>query len=171
MRRMRTTLPALVGLMVAAASVTMAQAGNPPVQRPGQQRPTQQPQSPQQIQQHQQMMTQMQETMQRVTQLQQRAHQLAQNAQQHVQTRAQVSEQERLMLRTCEAFEQQAQQLRQLGDRTQDMIRSREFQRDRDTQRDMDRLRQHLNTMATELDGSLKLMERLQQRLHVPAVP
>ena len=82
-----------------------------------------------------------------------------------------LSEQERLMLRTCEAFEQQAQQLRQLGDRTQDMIRSREFQRDRDTQRDMDRLRQHLNTMATELDGSLKLMERLQQRLHVPAVP
>ena len=175
MRRTRTTLYALIGLMAAATSVTMAQAGNPPVQRPGQQRPAQPPQNPQQIQQqqqqHQQMMTQMQQTVQRMTQLQQRAHQLAQNAQQHVQTRTQATEQERLMLRTCEALDQQAQQLRTFGDRTQDMIRSRDFQRDRDMQRDMDRLREHLNTMATELDGSLKLMERLQQRLHVPVAP
>jgi hypothetical protein len=177
MKRMRTALSALLVLAVAPASVAMAQAGKPPVQPQGQQRPgqaAQRPQAPQtqqQQQQHQRMMTQMQETMQRVTQLQQRAHQLSQTAQQRVQGRAQVTEQERLMQRTCEALDQHAQQLRMLGDRAQDMIRSRDFQRDQEMQRDMDRLRQHLNTMANELDGSLKLMERLQQRVHAPATP
>lgn len=185
MSRHRPMLAAVLALLT-ATSVVGAQAGPPPAQRgqrPPAQQPAQRPQTPprqpqqtpqqiqQQQQQHQQMMAQMQETVQRMTQLQQRAHQLAQGTQQQLQARARVTEQERLMLRTCEALDQQAQQMKGLAERTQDMIRSRDFQRDRDMQRDMDRLRQHLNTMASELDGSLQLMERLQQRLHTPPTP
>ena len=113
------------------------------------------------------MMAQMQETVQRMTQLQERAHQLAQGAQQQMQqsqARSQATEQQRLMLRTCEAFDQQAQQMRMLAERAQEMIRSREFQGDGEMQRDMTQLRERLHAMANELDGALRLMERVRQR-------
>lgn len=162
MTRTRFMLVALIGLGATMANVAAAQ-GNPPARPPGQQQPSQM--QTQQMQMHQQMMVQMQDMVQRMTQLQQRAHQLAQGLQQQTQNRAQMTEQHRLMVGTANALDQNAQQLRTLAERAQDMIRSRDFQRDQDMQRDMDRLRQHLNTMATALDGSLQVMERLQQRL------
>jgi len=110
------------------------------------------------------MMAQMQETVQRMNQLQERAHKLAQQAQEQVQDRARMTERERLMLRTSESFEQHAQQLKVVADRTHDMIRNQDFQGDQEMQRDMDRLRVHLNTMAGQLDESLQLMERLRLR-------
>jgi cysteinyl-tRNA synthetase len=110
------------------------------------------------------MMAKMQETVQRMNQLQERAHKLTEQAQLQVQDRARMTERERLMLRTSESFEQHAQQLKEVAERTQDMIRSRDFQRDQQMQRDMDRLREHLNTMGTQLDESLQLMERLRLR-------
>jgi hypothetical protein len=110
------------------------------------------------------LMNQMQETVQRMSQLQTRAQQLAQNARQQVQNRAQVTERERLMLGTCEGFENQARQMHQLAERAQEMIRSREFTQDRVMRRDMEQLRKRLHTMANELEESLKLMERVRTR-------
>jgi cysteinyl-tRNA synthetase len=151
--------------LVALAAVAALQPISALAQRTGQQRPpVSQQQAQQQQQQHVQMMAQMQETVQRMNQLQERAHKLAQQAQLQVQDRARMTERERLMLRTSESFEQHAKQLSVVAERTQDMIRSRDFQRDQEMQRDMDRLREHLNTMATQLDESLQLMERLRLR-------
>lgn len=112
------------------------------------------------------MMTQMQETMRRMEQVQQRTHQATQATQQQLRTRAQVSEQERLMLRAYESLDENARQLHALAQRSQDMIRSRDFQRDREMQRDMDRLRQHMEGMATQMEATLQTMERLRLRLN-----
>ena len=158
MSRLRISLAALAAVAAMQPAFALAQ-------RTGQQRPPQtQQQAQQQQQQHVQMMAKMQETVQRMNQLQDRAHKLAQQAQEQVQDRARMTERERLMLRTSESFEQHAQQLKVVAERTQDMIRSRDFQRDREMQQDMDRLREHLHTMAAQLDDSLQLMERLQLR-------
>ena len=124
----------------------------------------QQPQGAAQQQQHQTMMTMMRETVQRMDRLQVRAQQLVKSAQQQIQNKATVTERERLMLRTTEAFDAQIGHMKTLAERAEEMIRSREFQRDRDMQQDMDQLRQRLGTMANELEESLKLMERVRQR-------
>lgn len=168
----RIVLAALVAALAAAPVLALGQGqpGAPRQQpRPQGQQAQQQAQSQQVL--HQQMMTRMQETVQRMTQLQQRAQQLAQGAQLQVRDRAQVTEQQRLMLRTCEALDQQAQQMKMVAERSQEMIRSRDFQRDKDMQRDMDRLRERLNKMADELDGSLQLMERVRQRTQTQVPP
>ena len=160
----RQTLAALAAATLVTGTAWAQGGGKAPPQ--GQQaRPAQTAARQQQMQQqHQQMMTQMQETVQRMTQLQERAHQLAQGAQQQMQNRAQATEQQRLMLRTCEAFDLQAQQMKMLAERAQEMIRSREFQGDGEMQRDMNQLRERLHAMANEMDGALKLMERVRQR-------
>jgi glucose/arabinose dehydrogenase len=154
MRRLHLTLSAVLAAVALQPLAALAQR-------------TGQPQVPQQQQQqHAQMMAQMQRTVQRMTHLQERAHHLAQVARESMQNRVSVTEQERLMARATESFEQNARHLKALAERTQDMIRSRDFQRDREMQRDMARLHDHLDAMAARLDESLQVMERVRQRSH-----
>jgi uncharacterized protein (DUF885 family) len=158
----RHALPLLGALLLAAPALASQQAGR---QSQAPRTPTQaRPQDPTQTAQQTRLMTRMQETLQRTTQLQERAHQLAEAARRQVQERAQVTERERLMLRTCEGFEGQAQQLRQLATRAQEMMQHRDFAGDREMQRDMDRLRTRLHEMADGLEESLQLMERIRTR-------
>lgn len=116
---------------------------------------------------------QMQQTVQRMGQIQQRAQALATAMRTQAQTRTQATERERLMLGTCEALEQQARQMHQVGERAQEMMRNREFAGDRQMQRDMEQLRRRLQTMADEMDGALQLMERVRTRTRTtdPAAP
>jgi hypothetical protein len=48
------------------------------------------------------------------------------------------------------------------------MQRDRVFLRDREMQRDMDRLREHLSSMAAQMESTLQTMERMQKRLTPP---
>jgi hypothetical protein len=156
--------------ITALASVLGAQGG---------QRPNPAGQGAQQVQQQQmtaqqtRLSQQMQETVQRMSQIQQRAQTLAAAMRTQTQARTQLGERERLMLGTCDALEQQARQMHQLGARAQEMMRSREFAGDREMQRDMDQLRRRLHTMASEMDETLQLMERVRQRTRTadPAAP
>lgn len=119
-----------------------------------------------QNQRHQQMQQQMQDMAQRMSRIHDRAHQLSQSMQQQMQqNQAQQGEHQRLMLRTCQATEETARQMREMAERAREMQQSREFQGDRDMQRDMDRLRQHMDTMAGDMENTLRIMERMQERL------
>ncbi len=141
------------------------QAGQQHAQQP------QQAQRQAQVAQQQRLATQMQTMVQRMTQLQTRAQTLADGIRSQTRNRIQTTERERLMLGTCEALEGQARQMRQLAERAHEMAGSREFGGDRLMQRDMEQLRQRLQTMANELEGSLQLMERVRQRTQAAPVP
>lgn len=172
---MKVRTPFIQGAVALAvvASTLAAQGGQnrPPAGTQG----TQQVQQQQMTAQQTRLTQQMQETVQRMNQIQQRAQTLATAMRTQTQTRAQVTERERLMQGTCDALEQQARQMHQLGERAQEMMRSREFAGDRQMQRDMEQLRRRLHTMANEMDGTLQLMERLRERERTrtttPAVP
>ena len=154
------------GMVVILSGTLWAQggqgrSGSPQTGQAAQQQVQQQAQTAQQTR----LTQQMQQTVQRMGQLQQRAQTLATAMRTQAQTRTQATERDRLMLGTCDALEQQARQMRQLGERAQEMMQNREFASDPQMRRDMERLRQRLHTMADEMDGSLQLMERMRERV------
>lgn len=80
-------------------------------------------------------------------------------AQQYMQTRQQQAQ-----------MQQMAQRMDRIQERAQELQRHQDFQNDRDMQRDMDRLRQHMDTMAGEMENTIQTMERMQKRLG-PSTP
>lgn len=176
---MRFGTHALTLLALAVAAGTLGAQGKPPAQPRGQRQPQGQKQSQMQQQEQQRRqqraqeraMLQAQDMVQRTSRIRDRAHQANQNAQQ-IMEQAQAQERHRyqLMAGTCQSAAQTADQVHELALRAQEMQRDQEMLRDRDMQRDMDRLRQHVQTMADQLDGSLLAMERMQKRLGQPTV-
>jgi hypothetical protein len=114
-------------------------------------------------------MAQMQDMAQRMSRIHDRAHQLSVQMQRQSQEQARMTDRERLMQQSCDALAATAQQMQWLTERAREMQRDRDMLRDQDMQRDMERLHQHLRAMATDMEGSLETMERMQQRIHKPA--
>ncbi len=65
-------------------------------------------------------------------------------------------------------MERMAQDMNRLMEHSRSMIQDQQFLRDREMQRDMERLHEHMNGMADQMENTLRVMERLQQRLHQP---
>ncbi|MEE9132288.1 MAG: hypothetical protein V3U13_01890 [Gemmatimonadota bacterium] len=106
---------------------------------------------------------------QRMNRVMERANQFNQEmARQMQQSQGQYLEQHREMRRVGESMERMAQDMNRLMEHSRSMIQDQKFLRDREMQRDMERLHEHMNGMADQMENTLRVMERLQQRLHQP---
>lgn len=81
-----------------------------------------------------------------------------------------IRAQQRLMLQMTESIGTMAGQSRNLLVQAEDLDTGDYPIRDRDMDRDMDQLRERLGAIADEMEGSLEIMERMNQRLEQVAM-
>ncbi len=133
------------------------------------------------MQQMQQQMARMQDMMQRMNQMQDRIHQMDQSLMQQMdQLRTRDQDQARDMARDQDRDRlMQHQQLHDMLQTTGDMVRQMTrgmeqlrrmsgqpgFGSDPAMARNMEQLQERFRNMADQMDGSLKLMEQMQERL------
>jgi len=182
---MARTMTMAAALLTFGATFAGAQGGQPKKQPgPPGQKTQQQGGEVQRIQQQSQIRIQQQtqaRIQERVQQLDEMSRDMARirnqaqagsrQMQQHMeQNQANVTNRERMLKDNYDALAATADQLTTLADRTRDMQRDRDMQHDmvgdRDMDRDMDRLHDHLRTLSTDLDSTLRDMDRLRTRIH-----
>lgn len=153
--RLRSLLVALLMLGVATIGPPAAWA-----QQQGQQQG-------QQTQRQMQDMQQMQAHMQRMTQLMQRTHTMSQQMQQRMQDaqNEQQRQQMQQMQRLGEHFHAMAGEMKNAMERNQAMMQNKEMMRNREMERDMSQLRNHMNELTEEMENTVRLMERMTNRM------
>lgn len=132
-----------------------------------QQRPQGQQQAQQAAMQQQQQQQAMQAMVERMNRLVDRANLMSQHVAQQLQQRGQVRDQDRALQQLCDSYGDMARQMQQSMDRIHQLTQDPTWQADPDMQRDMDRLREHVGTMADQLDEALNIMDRVTQRLRI----
>lgn len=91
-------------------------------------------------------------------------------AQAQVRDQNRVRNQQRVMLQMTEAIGSMAGQCRNLLVQSEDVDLDEFPIQDRDMERDLDQLRQRLGGMATDMESSLEIMERMNQRIEQVAL-
>jgi len=121
----------------------------------------------QQQQQQMQQMQQMQEMMQRMNGLMERNQQMNRDMNQRMQQaqNEQMRNQYQMMHRFSEQMGMTLGNMKNAAERCEMMLKDREMMRDRQMQQDMERMKKHLSDLTTEMDESLKTMERMVQRM------
>lgn len=161
-----------IGILVllVGASAALAQGGGPAGGQQGAQQQIGQQQMAQQQMAQQQQLAQMDQTMQRLHQLEQQATQLSQGIAQRAGQAAagQRGIQDQSMSQLCDSVASLARDMTATMDRVHQSLRDPALLRDPDLQRDMDRLRLNVEEMVGPLEESLKIMSRMQDRLHQP---
>jgi peptidoglycan hydrolase CwlO-like protein len=132
-----------------------------------QQRQQGQQQAQQAAMQHHQQQQAMQAMVERMNRLVERANLVSQHLAQQLQQRGQARDQDRALQQLCDSYGDMTRQMQQSMDRIHQLTQDPTLQNDPDMQRDMDRLREHVGTMADQLDEALNIMDRVTQRLRI----
>lgn len=123
----------------------------------------------QQLQLQQQQMLRMQAMTQTMTKVMERAQNMVRTLEQKManlpENAKTALEQHRNLMHLGEAMGKVAENMKQNMERFQEMIRNRELYRNKATVKDMNQIQNRLEKAANELDESLRVMERLANRL------
>lgn len=115
-------------------------------------------------------MRQMQDMMQRMNGVMHQTHQMSQDMQHHMQNHhGEMMEQHRMMQRMDDCVGNMAEHLRMTMEQHDKMMKDAALMRDAEMQQDMAHLREHMGTMTEQLEKSLAVLQRMNQRVAPPA--
>ncbi len=110
-------------------------------------------------------LVQAQEMQQRMHRILERAHQLNRElTQQAARQHSGLMTQNRELQRICESVEGMAQHMNRVMEGSRNMLGDPALARDRQMQRELERLRERMDDVAGQMENTLQIMERLQQR-------